>query len=335
MTTIPRRTSRRRTRARTSRRRPTCRSLRPARSIRRRSSSTNLLPGDADHVFHGYFANVFSFTGMLRTIIFGEPGTLVDASLKERLGFSPLAVDDLIRADRFSDPGWVYVVVHLNEYVDEKALIAALDLKKQPAIGKHTYWKAERRNATLACLDRLAVGAPSLARALTPPDNQPLAVHIYDKQTILFADEPPLKEFLRNDRKFAAQSAVVAEGPAAEADPNSLVGTIWDGTETRQRRRDQAEVHLPRRGRRRPRIVDRHVGRVVRAERHQGRARLRPGHLSRLGRRRQAVGPGPGRGQQHLDLRRQPAPAGCRGPRRRRRRKASSPPGRTARSTRA
>ncbi|HEX3313439.1 MAG TPA: DUF1559 domain-containing protein [Gemmataceae bacterium] len=195
---------------------------------------TNLLPGDADHVFHGYFANVFAYTGMLRTSFFGgEPGTLIDATMKDRLGFSPLAVDDLIRADRFADPGWVYVVVHLNEYVDEKALTLALDLKKQPLIGRHAYYKAGHRNAALACLDRLAVGAPSLSRALTPADNQPLAVHIYDKQTILFADEPPLKEFLRNDRKFAAQSAAVAEGPGAAADPNSLEGTFWEGSESR------------------------------------------------------------------------------------------------------
>jgi uncharacterized protein DUF1559 len=170
---------------------------------------------------------------MLRTIIFGEPGTFDDAMMKERLGFSLLAVDDLIRADRFADPGWTFVVVHLNEYADEKALIAALDLKKQPVIGKHTYYKADRRNATLAVLDRLAIAAPSQARALTPPDNQPLAVHIYDKQTILFADEPPLKEFLRNDRKFAAQSAVVAEGAAAPNDPSNVEGTIWEGTESR------------------------------------------------------------------------------------------------------
>jgi Protein of unknown function (DUF1559) len=194
---------------------------------------TNLLPGDADHVFHGYFTNVFAFTGMLRTVVFGEPGTLDDAAMKSRLGFSPLAVDDLIRAERFGDSGWVYVVVHLNEQVDEKALIAALDLKKQPLIGKHTYYKAERRNATLACLDRLGVAVPSLAWALTPPNNQPLTVHIYDGQTILFADEPPLKEFLRNNRKFAAQAAVVAEGPAGSGDANTLEGTIWDGTETK------------------------------------------------------------------------------------------------------
>ena len=190
---------------------------------------TNLLPGDADHVFHGTFTNLFAHTGMLRTIVFGESGAFDEAKMKERIGFSPLAVDDLIRAERFTDPGWVYIVVHLNEYVDEKALLAALDLKKQPLIGKHVYYKAERRNATLACLDRLAIAAPSLARALTPPDNQPLAVHIYDKQTILFADEPPLKEFLRNDRKFAAQAAVAAEGPAA----NVIEGTIWEGTESR------------------------------------------------------------------------------------------------------
>jgi predicted Zn finger-like uncharacterized protein len=193
---------------------------------------TNLLPGDADHVFHGTFTNIFAFTGMFRTIFFGEDsGTFDNAKMKERIGFSPLAVDDLIRADRFTDPGWVYIVVHLNEHVDEKALIAALDLKKQPLIGKHVYYKAERRNATLAALDRLAIAAPSLARALTPPDNGPLAVHIYDKQTMIFADEPPLKEFLRNDRKFAHQSAVVAEGPQPAA--AGIVGTIWEGTESR------------------------------------------------------------------------------------------------------
>ena len=168
------------------------------------SELTNLLPGDADHVFHGYFGTAFAFTGMLRTVVFGEPGTLDDASLKPRLGFSPLAVDDLVRADKFGDPGWVYIVVHLNEHVDEKAFAATLDLKKQTAIGKHVWWKADRRNPTLGAFDRLSIGAPSLARALTPADDRPLAVHVYDTQTIIFADEVPLKAFLTSRSPLSA-----------------------------------------------------------------------------------------------------------------------------------
>ena len=107
---------------------------------------TNLLPGDAEHVFHGYFSSLFSYSGPFRTPAFSDPGAFVDPYFKERLGFSPAAVDDLIRAERFTDPGWAYTVVHLNALVDEKALVAALGLKKQPAVGKYAYLKSDKRN---------------------------------------------------------------------------------------------------------------------------------------------------------------------------------------------
>src|ERR1051325_3409172 len=66
-----------------------------------RAKLTNLLPPDTEHVFHVFFDALFPVGGPLREIAF-QASALDDAELKQRLGFSLLAIDDIILAERYS-----------------------------------------------------------------------------------------------------------------------------------------------------------------------------------------------------------------------------------------
>jgi hypothetical protein len=192
---------------------------------------TNLLPGDTEHVFHGYFGELFGFASPFRPAVFNEDGTFVEDLFRSRLGFSPLAIDDLIRAERFTDPGWVFTVVHFKEVVDDKALETPLSLKKQPLVGKLTYYKTDKRNLAFEAMARIGAGVPNWLYGLVPPADRPLCVHFYDHQTVIFADEAPLKDFLTRNRRYPSQAGAV--NVAASNDPNAVAGTTWEGTETR------------------------------------------------------------------------------------------------------
>ena len=165
---------------------------------------TNLLPGDAEHVFHGQFKTLFDFSSPFRSAGFLESGTFLDAyekQLAEKIGFKLTDIDDLIRADRFTGDGWSFTIVHFRDFIDETALVEALGLTKEPTVGKFSYYKA-KANPWLAHLGRIAIGVPHIARLLSPPTNRPLYVCVHDNQTVIFADEAPLKELLRNKKAF-------------------------------------------------------------------------------------------------------------------------------------
>ena len=183
---------------------------------------TNLLPGDTEHVFHGQFKSLFDFSSPFRSAGFLESGTFLEAyekQIAEKIGFKLTDIDDLIRADRFTGEGWNFTVVHFREFIDEPALVEALGLTKEPAIGKYAYYKA-KANPWFAQLGRIAVGVPHVARLLTPPNNRPLHVFVNDNQTVIFADAAPLKDFLNSKKSFPIKTKPL--GFESETDPAKL-----------------------------------------------------------------------------------------------------------------
>jgi hypothetical protein len=200
---------------------------------------TNLLPNDTEHVFHLFARDILAEDSALRDAAFQVPGSLVDGELHKRLGFSVLAVDDLIRAERFSAPAWSYTVVHLNEPVNEETLTEAMGLKKKDNIKSQSYFEATKPNPWFDQLARLAVGVPTslrtLAASTTKGGPRPTYVRIHDPQTLIFADEAPLVALLRGGGKFneitprpvvtqPAPAAAPAAGPPGMMPPGMAPG---------------------------------------------------------------------------------------------------------------
>lgn len=193
---------------------------------------TNLLPPNAEHVFHGFFKDLFDFASPFRSPVFDENGTFLDVLSRERLGFAPSAIDDLIRADRFTDPAWSYTVLHFKEFLDEKAWIKALALKAQAPVNKLTYYQATKRNAWFDQLGRTGVGVPHPPRGAKPAADRLPCVFFYDGQTAIVGDEKPIRDFLEAGKRFRPQGNEAAP-PAAVVRNVNLADTIWEGKETR------------------------------------------------------------------------------------------------------
>ena len=69
---------------------------------------TNLLPNDTEHIFHGFFKEVFDVLSPFRGPIAGDSRALTDAAFKPRLGFAVAEIDDLgeVRAGAERAGGW-------------------------------------------------------------------------------------------------------------------------------------------------------------------------------------------------------------------------------------
>src|SRR5204863_9261199 len=103
---------------------------------------SNLLPGDTEHVFRVAFRDLFAANSPLRNVVFGNPdepdprkrqGALDDADLRKRLGFSVLAIDDLIVAEKNTFPSWKFTVIHFKDVLSETELKSALKLESAGA----------------------------------------------------------------------------------------------------------------------------------------------------------------------------------------------------------
>jgi hypothetical protein len=210
---------------------------------------TNLLPGDTEHVFHGFFKHLFDDAGTFRSTIAGDGRLLGTLVLKPRLGFGVAEIDDFLRADRFTDQPWTYTVIHLNTAVDEEAITKAFGLKAMPKIKDHTYYKATKDNPTFNQLSRVALGVPHWLKSIDKETPRTLYVRFHDPQTIIFADEAPLKALLQNDLYFPLTSGLTAPPPKVKL-PQQVVknekpkefgpltaenlgGTVWTGKENR------------------------------------------------------------------------------------------------------
>jgi hypothetical protein len=185
---------------------------------------TNLLPNDTEHVFHGFFKEVFDALSPFRNPIAGDPRLLADAVFKPRLGFAIADIDDFLRADRFTREPWTFTVIHLKEPVDEAAIAAAFALKPMPAIGSHNYFKASKPNPWFDQLSHIAVGVPQWLRVLGRDDSRPLCVRFHNRQTLIFASEAPLQELLKNNLQFPlAKDDDAKRAVAADADEQAAI----------------------------------------------------------------------------------------------------------------
>lgn len=180
---------------------------------------TNLLPNDTDHVAHIPFRVLFDLASPLRDALFQTPDALKDDYLKTKIGFSVLAVDDMLRADHYGVDGWSFTVVHLQEIIDQEAVKKALDLKPAPAIKKYTHYQVSSPNPWFEALARVAIGVPRPLRVFPQRDNRALYVHFHNPQTLIFADEIPMVAFLKEDKRFRTLSDSPTPPPTT-TDPN-------------------------------------------------------------------------------------------------------------------
>ncbi len=179
---------------------------------------TNLLPDDSDHVAHIPFRTLFNPGRPLAHALFDGPDALKDDFLKAKLGFSLLAVDDLIRADHYGAAGWSFTVVHSKEIINQDAVKRALGLKAAPAIKKYTHYQVTTSNPWFERLSRFALGVPRQLRALSKQE-RPFFVHFHSDQTMIFADETPMVAFLKVDKQFKTSGDLTPAPtkPGAEA----------------------------------------------------------------------------------------------------------------------
>jgi hypothetical protein len=171
---------------------------------------TNLLPNDSEHVLHVPFKNILGHQG-LRDAAFNK-AVFVDAALRRRLGFSPFAVDDLVRAERFTKSPWVFTVLHTTRAINEKALVQALDLKPEgEPIKRQVYYRVGKSQAWLDQLGQVSFGAPGYLRHIRPRPQRPTFVRLHNKQTLIVADQEPLVAFLEAEGKLKYRTGVNPE----------------------------------------------------------------------------------------------------------------------------
>lgn len=177
---------------------------------------TNLLPNDTEHVLYVNFREVLDISNPYRELIFGA-GALPDGELAKRLGFSPAAIDTLIRADRYTAGGWSYTVIHLTEAIDQKALAEALNLQPVAPINNQPFFQASRANPWFDEMSRLSLGVDSKLRSLAARLERPFFVRVHNPQTLIVGDEAPIVALLKADSQFKLLTDL---GPAPNAGQN-------------------------------------------------------------------------------------------------------------------
>ncbi len=186
---------------------------------------SNLLPNDTEHVFRAYFKELFDANSPLRAAVFETPGALDDADLKKRLGFSLLAIDDMLCADKVTGPSWRFTVIHLKDVIREDDLKAALRLK---AVGKgidgQIYYKMAEAHPWFDQLARFTFGVPSHLRSLEPPSDKPTFFRLHNSQTLIIADEAPMMAFLKAKGQFPLLSTPTGGSNSAPPPPAGPTG---------------------------------------------------------------------------------------------------------------
>lgn len=213
---------------------------------------TNLLPGDTEHVFHGYFENVFDTFNPYRKIIASDHRGLADVVFRPRLGFGLSDIDDLIRCDRFTGAPWTYTVIHFKTPIDVAAMTSLYGLKPMPNVQGHEYFKATKPNPWFNHLGRIGVGVPEWLRHLDQDDSRPTFMHFHGRHTLIVGSETPIREFLTAGGKFPLLSGLDLTADVRKPEPaqtdapppilvkdlgalsaESLSSTPWTGRETR------------------------------------------------------------------------------------------------------
>lgn len=168
---------------------------------------SNLLPNDTEDVFHVFMKDLFSVSSPLRDSVFQTPGALDDADLQKKIGFSVLAIDDLICAKKHTAPAWRYTVVHFKDPIKEADLKSALKLTPITLDGQNCYKLADG-NAWFDLLARFSFGIPNHLRSLdTRPRDKPSYVRVHNTHTLIIGDETPVTEFLKAKGQFKELSS--------------------------------------------------------------------------------------------------------------------------------
>jgi uncharacterized protein (TIGR03067 family) len=167
---------------------------------------SNLLPADSEHVFHVFAKDLFHANSPLREAAFATPGTLDDADLKKKLGFSILAIDDILVAEKYTMPGWKYTVLHFMEIIKKDELKAALELEPVTIDGQKCF-KTVKAHPCFDHLARFSFGIPNQLRYVDArPREKPSLIHIYNAQTLVIGDEAAVKAMLAAKGQFAQPS---------------------------------------------------------------------------------------------------------------------------------
>jgi len=171
------------------------------------AKNTNLLPTDAEHVFHVFFKDLFAAHGTLRNAAFETPGALNDNALRKTLGFSVLAIDDMICAERYTTPSWKYTVIHFKEVINEAELKSTLKLESGgAAIDNQTYYKFAKPHAAFDQLGRFTFGIPNFYRYLDTRGDRPTYLRIHNPQTLIVGDQGPIMALLKAKGQFPMQT---------------------------------------------------------------------------------------------------------------------------------
>jgi hypothetical protein len=173
---------------------------------------TNLLPVKSQHVLHLFFKDLLD-SPLGDTAL--QPGVFNDQEFKQRLGFSLKKIDDLIRAESYTER-WAFTVVHVHDVLNEQAVKDALGL--EPAAGSpihgQPFFKVTKNNAWLEQLGRLSLGTvPPPRMGAAKGEDRPLLVRLHDPQTLVFADAAPMQELLARGPQKKVQPA---KAPDAE-----------------------------------------------------------------------------------------------------------------------
>ena len=177
---------------------------------------SNLLPGDTEHVFRVAFRDLFTANGPLANAIFGNPdepdprkrqGALDDADLRNKLGFSITAIDDMIVAEKNTSPNWKFTVIHFKDIVSESEIKSALKLESAGTLEGQPYFKLAKANAAFDQLARFSIGIPNFYRFFEGHRNERASfVRFHNPQTVIVGDQTPMLAFLKVKGQFPLQT---------------------------------------------------------------------------------------------------------------------------------
>jgi Protein of unknown function (DUF1559) len=212
----------------------------PAKEVVAASASkeflTNLLPPDIEGVCTVHFQDLMK-TAIGRAM-FDSAGSFRPQALQEKLGFSVSDVDVIVQGWNFSQ-NWSLNVVHTTAPVNVEAVKATLRAKPAEKGEGLEYFVLEA-NPWLDMLGRASFGMLFHTNsALVPARSGPLALCIYDAQTLIFGDVNPIKGFASHKGVFEHKAPDTStakkdeeapkggeEGSGGKPGPNNMAGMM-------------------------------------------------------------------------------------------------------------
>jgi hypothetical protein len=188
---------------------------------------TNFLPPDAEAVCNVRMQDLTRT--QLGHAVFETPGSFRTEALQKRLGLSVEDIQIIIQGWNFTK-NWTFNIIHTTKAFSPDAVKTALRAKPATEkIEEQDYFVLDA-NPWLAAVGKLSFAtALMVAPARVPARTKPLAMRIYDDQTLIVADEDILKEFLKVKGAFPRSQSkpkVVKEdtkaapkAPAQQFDP--------------------------------------------------------------------------------------------------------------------